>query len=270
MTQSQTENGAILLAVLLILALLAGISTALVHSGRNALLTLRAEDALLRRENALHSALASMGRVLSNSLAERPRDGVSFAMPLSADVVVHAKVQAISGLINANTAPTVLLAGLLRAVGAEEQAAQDKAAAIDAARQLSPFRSKDEVATFFADSPAIWQQLRPVLTVWGKAETLNPDTAPRLALFAIPGMTADAADALVADRTFAVWDTTGRAQAELRYRPFLAGQDHGIYTFSLRVGADILASTGIGMLGKDGRFHLIGLNWPSAEEDIAQ
>jgi hypothetical protein len=216
MTKWQSESGAILVAVLLVLTLLAGIAAALVHSGRNALLTLRAEDTLLRRENALHSALASLGGVLSPALSAGQRDGRSFTLPSPADAVVTAKVQAISGLINANTAPMVLLEGLLRAAGADDQAAQDKAAALDAARK-----------------------------------------------------TADAADALIAARAGAGWDATGRAEAELLYRPFLAGQDQGIYAFSLRVGADRLASTGIGMLGKDGRFHLIGLDWPSAEEDIA-
>jgi general secretion pathway protein K len=269
MTKGQNESGAILVAVLLVLTLLAGIAAALVHSGRNALLTLRAEDALLRRENALHSALASLGGVLSPPLSAGQRDGRSFTLPSPADAVVTAKVQAISGLVNANTAPTVLIEGLLRAAGADDLTAQDKAAALGAARQQTPFRSADELAIFFADTPAIWQQVRPVLTVWGKADTLDPDTAPRLALLAIPGMTTGAADALIATRATAVWAVTGRAEAELLYRPFLAGQDQGIYGFSLRVGADRLASTGIGMLDKDGRFHLIGLDWPSAEENIA-
>lgn len=265
MTKGQTESGAILVAVLLVLTLLAGIAAALVHSGRNALLTLRAEDALLRRENALHAALASLGAALSAG----QRDGRGFSLPVPSDVAVTANVQAVSGLINANTAPTVLLEGLLRAAGAEDQAAQDKAAALGAARKQTPFRSEADLAIFFADTPAVWQQVRPVLTVWGKADKLDPDTAPRLALLAIPGMTADAADTLIATRTAADWALTGRAAAELLYRPFLAGQDQGIYVFSLRVGADRLASTGVGMLDKDGRFHLIGLDWPSAEDDIA-
>ncbi|OHC53012.1 MAG: hypothetical protein A3D16_00640 [Rhodobacterales bacterium RIFCSPHIGHO2_02_FULL_62_130] len=269
MTKGQSEGGAILVAVLLVLTLLAGIAAALVHSGRNALLTLRAEDTLLRRENALHSALASLGGALSPALSAGQRDGRSFTLPSPADAVVTAKVQAISGLINANTAPMVLLEGLLRAAGADDQAAQDKAAALDAARQQAPIHSTGELALLFADTPAIWQQVRPVLTVWGRADTLDPDTAPRLALLAIPGMTAEAADTLITARAGAGWDATGRVEAELLYRPFLAGQDQGIYAFSLRVGADRLASAGIGMLGKDGRFHLIGLDWPSAEEDIA-
>src|SRR3990167_3616748 len=73
MTKGQSEGGAILVAVLLVLTLLAGIAAALVHSGRNALLTLRAEDTLLRRENALHSALASLGGALSPALSAGKR-----------------------------------------------------------------------------------------------------------------------------------------------------------------------------------------------------
>lgn len=269
MTKGQTESGAILVAVLLVLTLLAGIAAALVHSGPNALLTLRAEDALLRRENALHSALAGLGKALSPAFAGGQRDGRSFILPSPTDAVVTAKIQSISGLINANTAPTVLLEGLLRAAGAGDLSAQDKTAALGAARQQMPFRSESELAIFFADTPALWQEVRPVLTVWGKADTLDPDTAPRLALQAIPGMTADAADALIVSRSATTWASTGRAEAELLYRPFLAGQDQGIYSFSLRVGADRLASTGIGMFGKDGQFHLIGMDWPSAEDEIA-
>jgi general secretion pathway protein K len=269
MTKGQSESGAILVAVLLVLTLLAGIAAALVHSGRNALLTLRAEDALLRRETALHSALASLDGALSPPLWGGSQDRISFTVASAADAVVTAKIQAISGLINANTAPMVLLEGLLRAAAADDLTAQNKAAALGAARQQTAFRSADELAIFFADTPLLWQQVRTVLTVWGGADALDPDTAPRLALLAIPGMTANAADALIAARAGSAWDSTGRAEAELLYRPFLAGQDQGIYAFSLRVGADRLASPGIGILGKDGRFHLIGLDWPSAEENIA-
>lgn len=269
MTKGQAESGAILVAVLLVLTLLAGIAAALVHSGRNALLTLRAEDTLLRRETALLSAIASLGSALSPSLASGLRDGRSFTLLSPADAVVTAKVQAISGLINANSAPSEMIEGLLRAAGVDDLSARDKATALGVARQQTPFISENELAIFFADTPAVWLQVRPVLTVWGKANTLDPETAPRLALLAIPGMTAEAADTLISTRSAATWASKGRAEAELLYRPFLAGQDQGIYAFSLRIGADRLASTGIGLLGKDGRFHLIGLDWPSAEEEIA-
>ena len=269
MTTAKTESGAILVAVLLVLTLLAGVAAALVHGGRNALLTLRVEDALLRRENALHSALVGLDGFLSSPASAAARDGRSFILLAPSDPAVTAKIQAVSGLINANTAPIMLLEGLLRAAGADDLAARESAAALDAARRQSAFRSTTDLAIFFVDTPGLWQQLQPVLTVWGQADSLDPATAPRLALLAVPGMTAAAADALISARTTMTWASTERAEAELLYRPFLAGRDQGIYAFSLRVGADRLASTGLGMRGKDGRFHLIWLDWPSAGEDIA-
>lgn len=267
MTERQGEDGAILVAVLLVLTLLAGVAAALVQGGRSALLALRAEDALLRRETALHSAIPALGAALASPAT--PRDGRGFALPTAPAAEVSARVQAVSGLINVNAAPAALLEGLLRAAGADDQTAQDKAAALIAARRQTPFATMADLAPLLADSPAVWQQVAPVLTVWGSAEMIDPDTAPRLALLAVPGMTAAAADQLIASRSTAQWATTGRAQAELLYRPFLAGRDQGLYTFGLRVGADQLAQTGLGLRDKTGRFHLISLDWPRAEKDIA-
>ncbi len=269
MTKGQPEHGAILVAVLLVLTLLAGIAAALVHSGRTGVSTLKAEDALLKRETALRSSLAALGPALSGPHETVRRDGQAFALMRLDDITVTAEVQAVSGLINVNTAPVVLLEGLLRAAALDDQTVYETAGAIDAARRKRPFHEPDELAQFFSNTPALWQQLRPILTVLGRADTLDPDTAPRLALLAVPGMTTEAADALIASRATPAWDTVGRSEAALLYRPFLDGLETQTYVFRLRVGTDRLAQNGVGMLGKDAHFYLIGLDWPSAEEDIA-
>lgn len=268
MNTRQSESGAILIAVLLVLTLLAGITAVLVRGGRNAAQMLEAEGTLLRRENTLRSALVNLGVALSPPAAAVPRDGRAFSLPDPAGAQVTVKVQAISGLINANLAPTVLLEGLFRAAGADPQTAQEKAAALNIARQQAPFTASSDLANFFSDDDSLWQQVRPALTIWGKADMLDPDNAPRLALLAVPGMTAKAADALIAARADATWPTAGRPQAELQYRPFLAAEDHGIYAFSLRIGSDRLANTGTGLVDATGRFHLIRLDWQGDEEDF--
>ena len=270
MTQEHNESGAILIAVLLILTLLAGIAAALVHSGHNARQMLEAEDALLRRENALRSVIAHLGATLSSPAAADRRDGRSFSVPDPNGAMVTVKVQAVSGLVNANVASASLLEGLFRAAGADLPTAQDKAMAIVAVRQQAPFVSLTDLLSFFSDDVSLWRRVRPALTVLGKADTLDPDTAPRLALLAVPGMTAEAADSLIANRTTPNWLTTGRQQAELLYRPFLGGEDNGIYAFSLRIGSDRLTNTGTGILDTDRQFHLIGLDWPNDEEGFTR
>ncbi|MEO5831619.1 MAG: type II secretion system protein GspK [Rhodanobacter sp.] len=53
----------------------------------------------------------------------------------------------------------------------------------------APFVSVEEMQMVLGMTPSLYQQLAPVLTVWSGSPIPDPNTAPPLALAAIPGMT---------------------------------------------------------------------------------
>lgn len=262
MTPNRGEEGAILITVLLVLAVVAGIAAALAGLQRGAVAALRGEDAAFRREVALRSALAELGARLATAPGTVPRQGQDIALG-QAGALVTARVQAVSGLVNANSAAPVLLAGLFRACGTAPDAAEALAATLAARRRDAAFAAVAEVTAEIA--PPLRACVAAGLTVWGAAEMLDPDTAPPEALLAVPGMTPEAATALIAARETPEWTTQGRAQAETLYRPFLSGRDTGLYTLRFRIGADRLETAALGMIGPEGQFHLIGLDWPESQ-----
>ncbi|WEN15300.1 type II secretion system protein GspK [Rhodanobacter sp. AS-Z3] len=53
----------------------------------------------------------------------------------------------------------------------------------------APFASVEELQMVLGITPALYRQLAPVLTIWSGSTSPDPNTAPPLALAAIPGMT---------------------------------------------------------------------------------
>lgn len=53
----------------------------------------------------------------------------------------------------------------------------------------APFASVEELQMVLGMTPSLYQSLAPVLTIWSDSASPNPNTAPPLALAAIPGMT---------------------------------------------------------------------------------
>jgi general secretion pathway protein K len=66
-----------------------------------------------------------------------------------------------------------------------------------------PFQTIDELQLVMGMTPALFQQLEPIVTVYSQRQTLNTETAPRFALLSQAGMDPLHADALIQARSAA-------------------------------------------------------------------
>jgi general secretion pathway protein K len=131
------------------------------------------------------------------------------------------------GKIDVNTAPIELIAGLLNEFGVDRdrqamitQAILDRRAQFAAATQPTssntgrlfgqshiinlaqlPFADVSELRLLPGMTRALYQSLEPEITVYSQNPTLNPMTASRPTLLAIPGTGAGDADAVMASRS---------------------------------------------------------------------
>jgi general secretion pathway protein K len=72
---------------------------------------------------------------------------------------------------------------------ADSQRAAYAAAGRDYGPRHGPFATVEEAQMVLGMTPALYQRIAPVLTIWAGNTSPNPNTAPPLALQAIPGMT---------------------------------------------------------------------------------
>ena len=118
------------------------------------------------------------------------------------------------GKVDLNSASPEVLLALFQAAGLRPAAAQalaehvldwrtvplvDGAAASGSGEYLAagrsygprhaPFASVEELQMVLGVTPSLYQSLAPVLTIWSGSASPDPNTAPPLALAAIPGMT---------------------------------------------------------------------------------
>ncbi|MEO8808727.1 MAG: type II secretion system protein GspK [Rhodanobacter sp.] len=90
--------------------------------------------------------------------------------------------QLASRVVDWRGAPTV-------ANEAESQRVAYAAAGLDYAPRHGPFATIEEAQMVLGMTPALYRQIAPVLTIWAGNASPNPNTAPMLALQAIPGIT---------------------------------------------------------------------------------
>lgn len=130
-----------------------------------------------------------------------------------------------AGRIDLNVAPPELLAGLFQAAGVESADAAVLAARIadwrdldgtpspDGAEQAdydaaglpvrvgnAPFLTPGEILRIPGIDIALYAKIEGAVTVWSRQRGIDPASAPRLALLALPGMTENAVDELIATR----------------------------------------------------------------------
>ncbi len=84
-----------------------------------------------------------------------------------------------------------------------------RAAGYDYVPRCGPFQTVDELQLVMGITPALFQQLRPILTVYSQRQTLNTQTAPRAALLSLPGMDEPQVDALIQARNAATPGSAG-------------------------------------------------------------
>ncbi|HTO68096.1 MAG TPA: type II secretion system protein GspK [Bradyrhizobium sp.] len=87
---------------------------------------------------------------------------------------------------------------LKRLNGAKEQEFREADSAYHP--RNGPFQSVDELLLVMDMSPALFRRLEPALTVYSGRQFIDPQVAPREALAALPDMTPDKIDAVLASR----------------------------------------------------------------------
>jgi general secretion pathway protein K len=215
-----SSRGIALISVLWITGLLAVIAASFASSTRT--------EARLARNlvaNAKAEAIADGGvhRAVLGLLDPDPAtvwraDRTVYAMALG-EGEVQIEIEDEDGKIDLNGAPPELLAGLLGALGLEAgeaeamadyrdedsepepQGAEDPdylAAGRTAGAADRPFATESELLNVLGMSQVLYEEMRPYVTVYSGAEGVDPTRAPRLVLEALPGMTPELLEALLA------------------------------------------------------------------------
>ncbi|MEW9573408.1 general secretion pathway protein GspK [Rhodanobacter sp. Si-c] len=129
------------------------------------------------------------------------------------------------GKVDLNAATPVVLQALFRAAGLDTAAAGQLAASVvdwrsfvtapgqvergraayaaagrDYGPRHGPFASLEELQQVLGMTPALYQQLEPAITIWSGRTIPDPNTAPPLALAAIPGLDPQQLQAIQAAR----------------------------------------------------------------------
>ena len=219
-----SSRGIALISVLWITGLLAVIAASFASSTRT--------EARLTRNlvaNAKAEALADGGvhRAVLGLLDPDPAtvwraDRTVYALALG-EGEVQIEIEDEDGKVDLNGAPPELLAGLLGALGLEAGEAEAFAARIadyrdedseaeplgaedpdylDAGRTAGaadrPFATESELLNVLGVSQVLYEEVRPYVTVYSGAEGVDPTRAPRVVLEALPGMTPELVEALLA------------------------------------------------------------------------
>lgn len=191
----------------------------------------------LAQAQAHYAAQAGLMRAIQAIYDPQPArrwvaDGRSYRIAF-AQAQVDVSAVSENGKVDLNTAMPQVLQGLLHAAGLSADAAQQLATHIVAWRQPlaasrmaditpldylaagrayrprhGPFASIEELQLVWGMTPALYARLAPQITIWSGRPVPNPDTAPPLALQAIPGISAARVQALLAARTAQAPDPT--------------------------------------------------------------
>ena len=227
MVRSIDERGIALIVVLWVALLIAVLASAFV-------LDTRSEAKIARNfvDSAEARALADGGvqlaihQLLAAGPGGTPSLGAALQSASIGDGAVSIAIEDEGGKVDLNTAADPLLRGALLAAGAPEslaaslldrirdwrdpdhlqrpQGAEDpayQAAGLDYGAKDGPFERVDELQQVLGMPRALYERLRRVVTVYSGRPGIDPRTASRGALLAIPGTTAEQVDAFIAARS---------------------------------------------------------------------
>jgi general secretion pathway protein K len=222
----RSESGVALVTVLWAFAILSVIAASVIATGRS--------EARLTRtlaERARLQAVADAGiarailALLAPAAASRPAlDGSGYETEFAGERL-SMSVQDEAGKIDLNTASDELLVGLLASAGLDPDAARAQADKIEDWREPGdlkrlngakasdyqaagylygprggPFETVEELGLVLGMTPALVAKLRPAVTVYSQLTGIDASVAPPEALRALPGMTADKLQSLLASR----------------------------------------------------------------------
>ena len=163
-------------------------------------------------------------------------------------ISIRVSIQDELGKIDLNQAEAPFLASLLQSAGLDSNAASSLADKIVDWRTATPlkhlngakeqdyrelgstyrprngpFQSVDELLLVMDMTPALFRQIEPAVTVYSGRQFIDPQVAPREALGALPNMTPDSIESVLAARAnqqLAIAGQAGDTLASLRGRAF--------------------------------------------------
>ena len=221
------ERGVALVLVMWIAVLLTVIASSFIYEARTDALVVRNTISMARAEAAADAAVQravfELYRADNQPDAWR-RDGAVRDWTFDG-VPMKIEIRDESGKIDVNTAADALLRGLLLSAGLNSEEAASLLDAIldwrdpDVLKRVNgaeeadyraagrtyrpanaPFQAIEELQLVLGMRPDIYRKLVPSITVYSRQQGINPILASREVLLAIPGITAQIADAYVARR----------------------------------------------------------------------
>jgi general secretion pathway protein K len=231
----ESERGIALLTVLWVATLLGVIGATLLSTTRT---QTRLAHNLIAAAQARASADAGVSlavwTLLGGSTLASRQDGEPKRFTLR-DGHVWVSIQDAGGMISANQAPPELLRAAFRTVGADDSLAVGLAdrvidwrdpdtrrrpagaeddeyisAGLSYLPRNAPFRDIDELRLIYGMTPALFERVAPLLTVASRRSRIDPLTAPREVLLALPGARTDEVEEFLAARAIATAPADGR------------------------------------------------------------
>jgi general secretion pathway protein K len=222
--EQSSEAGFIIIAVLWILMALAALATIFSVYLANSARALGATDISIERDALVSASLELTAyRLLSIDQKDRPSQGsFSFRMD-NADALVTFTSEA--AWVDLNQAPKEMLAGLFEVLGVEQKTAGDLAERVVGWRTKSkpntandesalylaaglnytpkgaPFAHVNELSLVLGATPAIVEQVLPFVTVFSKSADIDVLVAPPEVVAALPGMTPEALNDFLKQRS---------------------------------------------------------------------
>ena len=221
------EQGVALVLVLWLAALLMVVASSFLFASHTDALIVRNSISMARAEAIADAAVARAmyeSSRMDNSLEAWKRDGGRHAWSFDG-ATVNVEMRDESAKIDVNTVAEALLRGLLISVGLPEDEAarlQDaildwrdpdslkrvagaeesdyKAAGLTYRPANAPFQAIEELQLVLGMRPDIYRRVAPLLTVYSRQTGINPATASREVLAAIPGITPEVIDRFIAQR----------------------------------------------------------------------
>jgi general secretion pathway protein K len=223
------ERGIALVVVLWLLALIAVLLLGFSRDARTELQIARNQEGSARARTIADAGItfAILGALDPSSQTRWHADGQPHALRYASGSI-QASVQDEGGKIDLNNAPAEMFAGLFRTLGASAADAQEIADGIIARRkalspsggndnnngqipalvevaqprrqEAQPFLAIDDLRLVQGVTPALFELVRPFVTVYAKRAQVNPLTAPAEVLRSLPGGNAAEVAAYIAER----------------------------------------------------------------------
>lgn len=291
-------RGFALVIVLWMLAMLAALAMSVAATGRVET-QVAATDLASARARALSEAGVHHGivRLLNQEEPGEVRvDGTPYVAAI-AGAEVSVAIQDEGGRVDLNAAPPPALAGLFAAAGLDESQADALAGAVADYRDANderhlngaeagdvaqagwphppknaPFDTIAELRRVLGMTRDLYDTIAPVITVHSNRSSINPATAPRLALLAVPGVTEETIEALMEARE----TDFGQAAALVAGQEGAAAGAVGGPVYAIRAaasadGARYVSEGIVWITGDDDRpFWILGWRAPAADDAEAE